>query len=301
MRMSNRIKIIIGSMAFSLGLILPVLACYLWYPSLVLYYYVLSLFSLYEYSFPIGLSIRVLYMMFCLSPLILLVWGLLGLRKTKTINPRLLTSILRRYLVYSLTIFLIVLSLEASLVLALLSSVERNMGVFTISTQSACNSNITCTIERIIQYIDSRLGWSWSNPMSALEIDNMLSPIDYWFLGMLGFTQAHVILWQGWGSCGEHAVVTAYLLHRLGYTVRVAHFNDIDHTWAEVYVNGSWYIVDPWYIGGVYEKQYQGNKYLVPIEVLASLKDFSGDHKVLCGYLNGTEVDCTSEYGYQTR
>ncbi|MCE4613797.1 MAG: hypothetical protein F7C07_08240, partial [Desulfurococcales archaeon] len=67
------------------------LASYIWYPSLVLYYYMLSLFSLYEYSFPIGLSIRVLYMMFCLSPLILLVWRLLGLRKTKTVSLRLLT------------------------------------------------------------------------------------------------------------------------------------------------------------------------------------------------------------------
>ena len=195
--MSNRIKIIIDSMAFSLGLILPVLASYLWYPSLVLHYYMLSLFSLYEYSFPIGLSIRVLYMMFLPltpnPPGPEASWS----KKTKTVSLRLLTGILRRYLAYSLVFFLVILSLEASLVLALLSSVERNMSVFTTSIQSACNSNVTCTTERITQYIDSRLGRSWSNPMSALEIDNMLSPIDYWFLGMLGFTQTHVILWQG--------------------------------------------------------------------------------------------------------
>ena len=194
---------------------------------------------------------------------------------------------------------IIVFSLTASLAVALFYPVERDIGLFIDSTSSLCSNNVSCGVKEITQYIDAKLGWSWNNPMFALEIDNTLSSIDYWFLGILGFTQAHVVLWQGWGSCGEHAIVTAYLLNRLGYTVRIVHFNNIDHTWAEVYVNGSWYIVDPWFIGGVYEKQYQGNKYLVPMEVLASLNDFSGNHKVLCRYLNNSvETDCTNGHGY---
>jgi len=303
--MSNRVRIIvywimIYSMVFLLGTILfYVLAGYIRYPCLVLYYYVLSLFGLYGYASHVYFSILVVCVALCFSPLILLVRKSPDLIEIKTVNSQLLAGFLRRYFVYFLVIFfIVVLSLETSLAYVLLSPVERNINEFTTSIQSVCDSNATCTTEMITHYIDSRLGWSWNNPMSALEIDNMLFPIDYWLLGRLGFTQAHVILWQGWGSCGEHAIVTAYLLHRLGYTVRVARFNNIDHTWAEVYVNGSWYIVDPWYIGIVYEEQYQGNKYLVPINVLASLKDFSGNHRVLCGYLDGGEMDCTSEHGY---
>ena len=137
--------------------------------------------------------------------------------------------------------------------------------------------------------------------MYVLEITNILSPIENQLLGMLGFSRAHVILWQNWGSCGEHAIVTAYLLHKFGYNVRTAHFNDIDHSWAEVYVNRSWYIVDPWYIGIVYEKEYHSNKYLVPANNLASLKNFVGNHKVLCVLLNNEEIDCTKEHGYHEK
>ena len=288
----------IGSIAFSLGLILSILAGYLWYPSLVLYYYVLRCFNLYEYSSLVFLSIRTLYTVLCFSPLIFLTWKFLGFRKMKAVNPRLLSNVLHRCIIFFLVVFFVAVSLGAGLAFALLSPVEEDMRILTGDIQSVCGSNVTCAIEDVTKYIDSHLNWSYNNPMSALEIDNMFSPIDYWLLGVLGFTPAHVVLWQGWGSCGEHAIVTAYLLNRLGYTVRIAHFNNIDHTWAEVYVNGSWYIVDPWYIRLVYEKQYHENKCLVPINTLASLANFSGNHKVLCRYPNGAEKDCASEHGY---
>ena len=267
-------------------------------PHIVLYYYILTYFGLYEYSLYIDLPTRILYILLCCIPLFFLLRKLIALRKIEKLNPQLLISIFRQYCILTLTLAVIVFSLEASLAVVLFSPVEHDIGSFMNSTTSACGGDVNCVVKEVTWYIDARLSWSWNNPMSSLEIDNMLSFIDYWFLGMLGFTQAHVILWQGWGSCGEHAVVTAYLLDRLGYTVRIAHFNNIDHTWAEVYVNGSWYIVDPWYIGNVYKKQYQGNKYLVPVDILASLKDFSGNHRVLCRYLNSTETDCTSGHGY---
>ena len=295
----SKAGIILVSGFVSSIVLLCVFMANLYLPNRVLYYYILRYSDLYEYSLYVDIPIRLLYILLCCTPLIFLLRKLLGLRKVEKPNPRLLASILRRYFILTLIVAIIVFSLEASLAVALFYPVERDIGLFIDSTLSMCSNNVSCGVKRVTQYIDSRLGWSYNNPMSALEIDNMLSLIDYWFLGMLGFTQAHVILWQGWGSCGEHAIVTAHLLNKLGYTVRVAHFNDIDHTWAEVYVNGSWYIVDPWYIGGVYENQYQGNKYLVPIEVLASLKNFSGNHKVLCRYLNDSvETDCTNEHGY---
>ncbi len=299
MKRTSKASIILVSGLISSIVLLCVFVANLYLPSRVLYYYILRYSGLYEYSLYVGISIRLLYILLCCTPLVFLLRKLLGLRKAEKPNPRLLASIFRQYFILTLIVAIIVFSLEASLAAALFYPVKRDIGLFIDSTLSMCSNNVSCVVVEVTRYIDARLGWSWSNPMSALEIDNMLSPIDYWFLGMLGFTQTHVILWQGWGSCGEHAVVTAYLLHRLGYSVRVVHFNDIDHTWAEVYVNGSWYIVDPWYIGGVYKKQYQGDKYLVPINILASLKDFSGNHKVLCRYLNDSvETDCTDEHGY---
>ncbi|MEM1611513.1 MAG: transglutaminase domain-containing protein [Sulfolobales archaeon] len=297
--MGGEVRVVTVLIVFiTLCLVFSIYLAQLWYPSLVLYYYVLSLFHLYEYWFHIKLSIQVLNTILPFLPLILLIRKLLSLRKIEIASNYLSIS-LRRYLVLLLSVSLLIFSLEPALMLTLFSPIEENIGAFIGNLQSMCGNNVTCITMGVTQYVDARLGWSYNNPMSTLKIDTMLSQTDYWLLSALHFTQAHVILWQGWGSCGEHAIATAYLLNRLGYAVRIAHFSDIDHAWAEVYVNGSWYIVDPWYIGIVYEKQYRGNIYLTPIEVLSSLEDFSGDHKVLCRYLDSDiEIDCTDEYGY---
>ena len=198
-----------------------------------------------------------------------------------------------------IVITIAVIALEASLAIVLLSPVEEDVKHFLDNVAQQCSYNAYCKVKEVAHYIDTKLGWSWNNPMSALEIDNMLSPLDYKLLSMLGFSQSHVILWQGWGSCGQHAVVTAYLLHRLGYTVRIAYFTDIDHAWAEVHINGSWYIVDPWYIGLIFEDKYHGSRYLAPASILATLKNFSGSHTVMCRYFNGSQIDCTGEHGYR--
>ena len=277
----------VTALSFALFVVCP------WYPSRVMYYYVLKSLNLYRHSTLVFLSTWILYVMLCFITIIFLSRRLPRSRTSKTLD------IFYRYLSSFLVVLLIAFSLEAGLALVLLSPLEKDMSVFTSGTQSTCKSNITCITEYVTEYIDSRLGWSWNNPMSALEIDNMLSPTDYWFLGILGFTRAHVILWQEWGSCGEHAIATAYLLHRLGYTVRTAYFGHIDHTWAEVYVNGTWYIIDPWYIGNVYKELNNGNKYLVPENTLSSLKNFSGSHIILCNYFNGTRTNCTIEHGYR--
>jgi len=268
---------------------------------LVLYYHLIGLLDASKHSFYVNLITHLLYSLAACSPLIYLVRKLINLQTMRNARSKILAEfqvIFRRYLIFTLIVTVIVLSLEIFLALILLYPVESDIHVYVKETELACDS-IRCVVWRTIEYIDSRLGWSNSNPMSALEINNMLSQVDYLLLGILGFTPAHVILWQGWGSCGEHAIVTAYLLHRLGYEVRVTHFNDIDHVWAEVHVNGSWYIVDPWYIGLVYKNQYHGGQHLVPSEILASLKHFSGNHRVTCTYLNGTQTSCSDEHGYQ--
>ncbi|QOR94535.1 transglutaminase domain-containing protein [Thermosphaera chiliense] len=176
--------------------------------------------------------------------------------------------------------------------------VEHDVASLVNSTPMACGDDFECLVRKVVDYVDARLNSSWNNPMAVLEIDNTLSSFDYSFLSVLGFTRAHVILWQGWGSCGQYAITVAYLMNRLGYTARISRFLDIDHMWAEVFANGTWYIVDPWYIGIVYENQHHGNRHLVPANILASLENFTGYHQVSCEYFNETITNCTSEHGY---
>jgi hypothetical protein len=78
-------------------------------------------------------------------------------------------------------------------------------------------------------------------------------------------------------------------MHDAGYTTRRAHFLGVDHSWAEVYWNGQWLIVDPWYIGT-----------LVEIKNLRNLKpDFQNATSVEVIQRNGTVVDLGGDYGYR--
>jgi hypothetical protein len=75
---------------------------------------------------------------------------------------------------------------------------------------------------------------------------------------------------------------------RAGYEVRQAFFKNIDHQWAEVKYNGTWLIVDPWYIGNFVEAQ--------------SLKNVKPEFQQASGvevqYSNGTRIDASHEHGY---
>lgn len=267
-------------------------------PSSILYYHILTHLSLYNHSIYVKLLLQVIFILLCYLPLFYLLQKLLHLRRVIILIPQLLLTIFHRCLLLALTVVIIIFSFEASLCVTLFSPIEQEIRSFVDSISIACKDDDKCTVREVVNYINVKLSSSWNNPMSSLEIDNMLSQYDYWFLSVFGFNRAHVILWQGWGSCGQYATATAYLMNRLGYVVRMARFLDIDHGWAEVFINNTWYIVDPWYIGIVYKRQYQGDVYLVPASILASLENFRGYYRVLCEYLNATEIDCTNEHGY---
>jgi hypothetical protein len=69
------------------------------------------------------------------------------------------------------------------------------------------------------------------------------------------------------------------LLARAGYETRQAWFKNIDHAWAEVKYNGTWLIIDPWYIGTL--KEAQNLKNLRP--------EFQNATGVIAQYPDGTK------------
>jgi len=267
------------------------------YPYLILYHNITSRFALFNYSIYVLHASMLIYVL----TVYLISVILLSRKKVKKSLVKRGTNLDLVYIATSIAVIILALGLmlELTLILTTLPAVEGEITAFVNQLPAICSSNVTCTVKQIVNFVNTKLKWSYNNPMSVLEIDNMLSHFDYTVIGILGFSRAHVILWQEWGSCGQHAIVTAYLLRELSYITRTAHFTDVDHAWAEVYLDGSWYIVDPWYIGLVHERQYQGSKHLVLTNVLASLWDFSGNHTVMCMYINGTVVDCTNEHGYK--
>jgi len=141
-------------------------------------------------------------------------------------------------------------------------------------------------------FLNNNVNNSWDKQEDEFEIDGWLysTLLDPAILNSFGLTRADVILYQGWGSCGQEAFVIEELLHRAGYTTRRAHFigEGADHGWAEVNWNGSWFIVNPWWLG----------KWVEISNLRWEKPAFQNYTTVEAMYRNGTNFDLGADYGY---
>jgi len=150
--------------------------------------------------------------------------------------------------------------------------------------------NLTENVANIKVFLNHNLKSSYKVDQSLLEIDMQLfiTILDPQLLNLWNISRADIIVYQGWGSCGQAAILLEELLQKLGYETRQAKFIGIDHGWAEVKNGSQWLIVDPWYIGN-----------LVPIQ---QLKTFNTDFEKASGvkvlYRNGTILDVSTDHGY---
>lgn len=281
-----------------LTLIVPILYVTItWYlqlrfPVIYMYYLLILDPRILQYATAIRIGLLSLVKLLVLPFIILLPIRLMPIRSIKEREKvqKVLTQVLSKTSKYGLVLLVIIVLLivsELLLPIFLLSpsrdKVERFLSAATPLMERGLHEevihNVTRFVEKAIKYSGGR--------NSSYELDALLRPGDYYILEALGFSRAHVILFQEWGSCGQYALVVEYLLDRLGFEVRHARFKIRDHAWAEVRLNDSWYIVDSWYIGVLY-----------PAENLAQHPSFKGAKGVIVTYPNGTEVDASIEHGY---
>jgi hypothetical protein len=145
-------------------------------------------------------------------------------------------------------------------------------------------------IIKVSSFLDENVRGAYNKPEASFKIDNDISGtiLDPFIMKIWGVTRADLIVYQGWGSCGQAAILIEQLLYGAGYETRRAHFKNIDHEWAEVKFNEKWLIIDPWYIGNFVEVQNLKN--IRPEFLQASGVEVS--------YRNGTIVDASYEHGY---
>lgn len=192
---------------------------------------------------------------------------------------------------------LIATSLSLSLLITLLFSViyfplviqtrEKLVNPFIVQTKE---QNLTDVATHISSFLGTNLKSSYKVHQALFEIDEDLftTLLDPQLLQFWGISRADIILYQGWGSCGQAAILIEELLYKLGYESRRATFIGIDHAWAEVKNDEEWLIVDPWYIGN-----------LIQIQDLKTLKpEFEKASGVKVLYKNGTSLDMSKEHGY---
>jgi hypothetical protein len=152
------------------------------------------------------------------------------------------------------------------------------------------NLNLHDYVINVSSFLDRNVGKAYNKPEAWFRIDNYIycTSLGPYVMKTWGVTRADLIVYQGWGTCGQAAILIEELLHGAGYEARQAGFKNIDHQWAEVKYNGTWLIVDPWYIGNFVEIQNLKN-------AKPAFQQASG---VWVLYNNGTTVDSSPEHGY---
>lgn len=113
-------------------------------------------------------------------------------------------------------------------------------------------------VQNLTVFLNNNLNSSYNRLEALFEIDTQLSHtlLDPAIMDAWNVSRADVILFQGWGSCGQAAILLSQVMHESGYESRVARFKGIDHQWAEVRNETNWLIVDPWYIGNLIDMQF---------------------------------------------
>jgi hypothetical protein len=142
----------------------------------------------------------------------------------------------------------------------------------------------------VSSFLNNKVHNAYKKPEACFKIDNHIygTCLGSCIMKIWGVTRADLIVYQGWGTCEQAAIVIEELLHNAGYETRQAYFKNIDHKWAEAKYKGIWLIVDPWYIGN-----------FVEIQNLKNAKpQFQQASGVWVLYDNGTVVDSSSEHGY---
>jgi hypothetical protein len=190
----------------------------------------------------------------------------------------------------SLFIAIIIASLFS---FAFLSQVSESSKV--VDTFVAKNANLGFEeyVNNVSSFLNGNIKNAYQKPEAMFRIDISISTalLDPSIMRISGITRGDVIVYQGWGTCEQAAVLIEELLRREGHQTRLAHSIGVDHEWAEVNHDGTWLIVDPWYI--------TGNGTLLEARYL---KDFNLDFQSASGvevqYYDEPWVDASQEHGY---
>jgi hypothetical protein len=192
-----------------------------------------------------------------------------------------------RMALLGLALSLMVVFMSSFIFMPQVSRARQKIDVFVAVN---ANRSFQDYVNNVSSFLNDNVQSAYNRPEGLFRIDNKISGtlLDPYIMKGFGVTRADLIVYQGWGTCGQAAILIEELLHDAGYQTREAYFKNIDHQWAEVNYNGKWLIIDPWYIGN-----------LVDIQNLKDLKpEFKQATGVEVQYNNGTIFDASHEHGY---
>jgi hypothetical protein len=222
---------------------------------------------------------------------VLLLLGVLVAFVSVFVTTKIMRNRALKALAFSLLItFLIMLSLSASFSVVFMpqvSQADKKIDVFVNENKGLSFQNY---VADITVFLNDNVRQAYGKPEASFEINRPICSalLDSYIMKIYGVTAADLIVYQGWGSCEESAILIEELLHQAGYETRLAYFIGIDHEWAEVKYNGTWWIVDPWEIGNL----------VAAINLRNMRPAFQQATGVEVQYENGTLANASQEHGY---
>jgi len=196
-------------------------------------------------------------------------------------------NVTRRLLVISFVIPLLTMFLLSLFFMRQVSYAGQKIDTFIAENK---NLDFHDYVTSVSSFLDNTVQKAYKKPEALFRIDNCLyfTSVGAYIMQCMGIDRAEIIVYQGWGTCEQAAILIEELLHGAGYETRQAFFKGIDHQWAEVKHNGTWLIIDPWYIGN-----------FVEVHNLKNIRpEFQNATGVIVQYKNGTLIDASQEHGY---
>ena len=150
---------------------------------------------------------------------------------------------------------LILISLSFSILitsafsLALVSAADQIDKKIALFVSQNKNDSLQSYEANLVVFLNENLNCSYKSPeilYKFAELSVYYSFVGSWIMKASGVNLSDLILFEGWGACGEAAIVLQQVMHDSGYETRLAQFKDHDHEWAEVENGSQWLIVDPW-------------------------------------------------------
>jgi len=86
-------------------------------------------------------------------------------------------------------------------------------------------------VTSVSSFLNDNVGAAYGKPEASFRIDNWISDtlLDPYIMQIWGVARTDLIVYQGWGSCEQAALLIGELLQRAEYETRQAFFKNIDH------------------------------------------------------------------------
>lgn len=128
-------------------------------------------------------------------------------------------------LVISLVILSVVIFSFSLVFMPQVSQADKKIDTFI--TENA-NSSFQDYVTNLSSFLDNNVGKAYGRPEASFRIDDLISGtlLDPYIMQIWSVTRADLIIYQGWGACGQAALLIEELLQRvfLYYFGRFCHF-----------------------------------------------------------------------------